>query len=1000
MIKAGGRPLTMAFAPGGGVMARKQTPAGIAVTFTQPGTLGLKFTPNKQTGNVEVIVVNPGTQAEQHTQLQTGLILTSVAGASVSGKDYREVIEMIKAGGRPLTMAFAPGGSVVARSTSSSSSSVASPRQLSPQKQAMVAVAKERDTSAGQLHQYLVECPSDECKDIVARLQVVQAEIQVATGATRPPASKKTQRQQRQVKSADPLEGVTGKAAQQALQQHIMTQGTSDMKTIDRRQSLQADAAPGGQSAQAAQASAMAAVMEEIDDDEEEEEDEPPAGSVAVTFTEQGTLGLKFTPNKQTGNIELLAVNPGTQAERHPQLKGGLILRSVSGASTAGKDYQQVLGTIKAGGCPLDMVFTPGGTVAASPRPRASKKPSPRQAPAAVDPEAGLTGKAAQQALQDHIMKSGTGDVKKIDRLRRASLQPDLQSSGGQAAQMDEAAMMATAMEEIDEDDDDDQPSQARLEIESLYGKYNPEKLGDVGQLISKYGEDSLLRMVRKKYREQEQESIQPQQQQLNSEAARGRGGLVSQTNFAEGSVRVRVATWNCGNFPPDASLSDLISAGPDDGTHDDIFVLGLQESVVNQTGASVGAGSKAKQIAKGAIGITSALDQFWIDAVAETLGDGWRMVSLQTLGEMRLLVWAKTHIQAHISDLETASEACGIGGVVGNKGGLVSKFKVKDTSLCFISVHLAAHEGEKMATKRNADIREILAGARVGSMQWMDATTQFDHCWFIGDMNYRIDLQQLDGVSRSKKQHIGEVMDKIVAEEWTILQRADQLARELSTHRVLVGFDEGPLDYAPTFKVEREPGLNYGHKRVPSYCDRILFRSLPGLSDNLTQRWVQPVASVATSDHKPVVSLHDLHIQAPPPAMDQGGAHSNAYIEITGLHANRLTAMDANGKSDPYIKFHGAVLAGKVKQTKVIKGSVDPRWDNKQVPTLDCGNMQLSEICICKMGEAEKHVDLLLLEEGANSHYCWIKNFSRFARQPSDHKHCAKHYCHYCMIS
>ena len=65
--------------------------------------------------------------------------------------------------------------------------------------------------------------------------------------------------------------------------------------------------------------------------------------------------------------------------------------------------------------------------------------------------------------------------------------------------------------------------------------------------------------------------------------------------------------------------------------------------------------------------------------------------------------------------------------------------------------------------------------------------------------------------------------------------------------------------------------------------------------------------------------------------------------------------------------------------------------WDKSDKPYL----LQKS-----KIGEAEKHVDLLLLEEGANSHYCWIKNFSRFARQPSDHKHCAKHYCHYCMIS
>ena len=44
------------------------------------------------------------------------------------------------------------------------------------------------------------------------------------------------------------------------------------------------------------------------------------------------------------------------------------------------------------------------------------------------------------------------------------------------------------------------------------------------------------------------------------------------------------------------------------------------------------------------------------------------------------------------------------------------------------------------------------------------------------------------------------------------------------------------------------------------------------------------------------------------------------------------------------------------------------------------------------------RQVNLLLLEEGEKSHYCWIKSFSRFARQPSDHHKAAKHFCHYCL--
>eukprot|EP01051_Picozoa_sp_SAG22_P009985 SAG22_NODE_871_length_6748_cov_60.669274_2_plen_589_part_00 len=49
----------------------------------------------------------------------------------------------------------------------------------------------------------------------------------------------------------------------------------------------------------------------------------------------------------------------------------------------------------------------------------------------------------------------------------------------------------------------------------------------------------------------------------------------------------------------------------------------------------------------------------------------------------------------------------------------------------------------------------------------------------------------------------------------------------------------------------------------------------------------------------------------------------------------------------------------------------------------------------------AETHVDLLLLhdQKTGNSHYCWIKNFSRFCGSKSNHNHGGKkYYCKYCI--
>ena len=171
-------------------------------------------------------------------------------------------------------------------------------------------------------------------------------------------------------------------------------------------------------------------------------------------------------------------------------------------------------------------------------------------------------------------------------------------------------------------------------------------------------------------------------------------------------------------------------------------------------------------------------------------------------MAEMRLSVWARKELHPHISEVETAKEACGIGGVVGNKGGLVVKLQVDGTTLCFVSSHLAAHEGEKKAVKRNADVAEILRNTRVGRQPWLDCSLQFDHCFWLGDLNYRVDLQQLDGVERSEVEHREEVLAIIGRKEWAVIQDADQLHRELVDDRVLAGFVEGKPDFPPTFKV------------------------------------------------------------------------------------------------------------------------------------------------------------------------------------------------------
>ncbi|CAN0369194.1 unnamed protein product, partial [Scytosiphon promiscuus] len=75
---------------------------------------------------------------------------------------------------------------------------------------------------------------------------------------------------------------------------------------------------------------------------------------------------------------------------------------------------------------------------------------------------------------------------------------------------------------------------------------------------------------------------------------------------------------------------------------------------------------------------------------------------------------------------------------------------------------------------------------------------------------------------------------DLVEASNWPKLWEADELLRELRAGHLLAGFHTEPPAFAPTFKGVRGETTGYSAKRIPSYTDRILWKSLPGHASNL----------------------------------------------------------------------------------------------------------------------------------------------------------------------
>ncbi|KNC51516.1 inositol 5-phosphatase 1 [Thecamonas trahens ATCC 50062] len=307
-----------------------------------------------------------------------------------------------------------------------------------------------------------------------------------------------------------------------------------------------------------------------------------------------------------------------------------------------------------------------------------------------------------------------------------------------------------------------------------------------------------------------------------------------------------------------------------------------------------------------------------WFSQVETHLGSGYVRVSGGSLWSIRIIVLIRAELREFLSDVAINSEATGIGHVAGNKGGIGISFSLGDSSFFFVTSHLAAHQGE--VAKRNADFSEIIQGLSKLSVRNVDVTSLYDHVFWFGDLNYRIDLER-DAVLAAVE---AGNLDEILA--------ADQLAAEMAAGNVFVGFSEAPISFTPTYKFDRGCREYTTTKmRVPSYTDRILWKTAPHIELSATA--YDAAHDITTSDHSPVWAAFDTQMLLPfRSAVWDEAFDSRGIVRIRNLCGDNLRSMDLNGYSDPYVIFFGRAVDSI--QTPTIKKTLHPTWaDNPDEP-------------------------------------------------------------------
>uniref|UniRef100_A0A8C0V8C9 Inositol polyphosphate phosphatase like 1 n=1 Tax=Cyanistes caeruleus TaxID=156563 RepID=A0A8C0V8C9_CYACU len=236
---------------------------------------------------------------------------------------------------------------------------------------------------------------------------------------------------------------------------------------------------------------------------------------------------------------------------------------------------------------------------------------------------------------------------------------------------------------------------------------------------------------------------------------------------------------------------------------------------------------------------------------------------------------------------------------------------------------------------RRNQNYLDILRLLSLGDKQLssFDISLRFTHLFWFGDLNYRLDMD------------IQEILNYISRKELEPLLKVDQLNLEKEKHKVFLRFGEEEITFPPTYRYERGSRDTYvWHKQkptgvrtnVPSWCDRILWKSYPETHVNCNAYGCTD--DIVTSDHSPVFGSFEVGVTSQ--FVSKKGlskSSEQAYIEFESIEA----IVKTSSRTKFFIEFYSTCLEEFKKSFENDSQSSDNinflkvQWSSRQLPTL-----------------------------------------------------------------
>ena len=268
-----------------------------------------------------------------------------------------------------------------------------------------------------------------------------------------------------------------------------------------------------------------------------------------------------------------------------------------------------------------------------------------------------------------------------------------------------------------------------------------------------------------------------------------------------------------------------------------------------------------------------------------KTNTDKYQLMKEIDLVGLYILIFVRASCIKYIKNFDYQIIKTGLKGTLGNKGSLLLRFNLNDSSIAIACSHLCS--GQEKNEERKSEIINVLNTSfkKYPLIKFKD----YNYFFYFGDVNTRLNItMENEKLIDMIKFHPIETNG-----DFSALLQYDQFSKYQKESNIIAEMDEAEIKFSPTYKYYI--GLNnYDiESRIPAWCDRIFFKKYTETTPLAYNKCILNI-----SDHQPIYGLYKIKSEI----IDQE-KRLNILDEIT-----KMLNKENNNKGDSFdnINFVG----------------------------------------------------------------------------------------------